>query len=275
MICRKAQNQLDAFIDGTLDIVRYEAVQCHLATCPRCQEELYQQRSTENQLRAAFQDETVPDILWQRIQVNIERLELSEPIKLRFRHRAAWVWPSVAAVILILAMGTVWLKSPRLPTFVPTPVVSIPVQDMHTFVASQRTLDVPSPKPQHVRQWFQERVNFALPRLPGRAGSARLVGGRLCHFFGRRVAAYMYDAHGYDVSLYVMSRQNLVLPPGKPLGLEPIQATVYELKGYTHILWFQIDLLYSLVSDLPRDQLADMAKTLALTGQTNPPYFSL
>ncbi len=275
MMCHKTQNQLDAFIDGTLDVTHGEAIKRHLVVCDRCRIQLQRQQSLEDRLRAAFQDERMPEVLWMRIQANLEHMELTKTMVPAPRHWGDWLWPSVVAAIVVLALGVVLLKSSVTPVSAQAQLLTVPVQNMHTFVASQRPLDVSSAKSQYVRQWFQEKVDFALPRLPVQAKGAQLVGGRLCHFLDRRVVAYVYDANGHTLSLYIMSRQGLALPRGKPLALEPLQATVHEFRGYTHILWSQIDLMYSLVSDLPQDQLVDVAKTLVLTGKSNPPYSSL
>lgn len=93
-------------------------------------------------------------------------------------------------------------------------------------------------------------------------GTARLVGGRLCYFLNRRVASFMYMTQGRYLSLYVMPRQGLRFPPDDGVPLPRSQARVYEVKGYTHILWLYTDLLYSLVSDVPQAQLIELMQGL-------------
>lgn len=138
-------------------------------------------------------------------------------------------------------------------------LLSVPVQDLHTFVVSQRSLDVASPDPQYVRQWFQGKVDFPPPLLPTHAGTATLVGGRLCYFLDRRVASFMYTTDGHYLSLYVMPRRGLS-PPQDGVARTTPRATVHEVQGYTHIIWSHMALLYSLVSDLPTARLLEMTR---------------
>lgn len=142
----------------------------------------------------------------------------------------------------------------------------MPVDDLQTFVVSQRALDVAETVPTSLRQWFQTKVSFSPPVLPGQVEKAKLVGGRLCHFFNRRVASFMYRTDGRYVSVFVMPREGLTLPVGEEIDLHRARATVHEVQGYTHVIWVQTDLLYSFVSDLPQDRIMSLAKAIAQAG---------
>jgi anti-sigma factor RsiW len=173
----------------------------------------------------------------------------------------------MAAMVLMALLGGVWLTSSLVaPQSLAARVLSTPVQDLHTFVVSQRSFDVTSPDPQHLRQWFQGKIDFSPPLVPGQAGTATLVGGRLCYFLDRRVASFMYSDDGRYLSLYVMSRQGLPLLQQDRMPLVGSQARVYEIQGYTHIIWFHTDLLYSLVSDLPQARLLELVQALVPAG---------
>jgi anti-sigma factor RsiW len=177
----------------------------------------------------------------------------------------AWLIPAAAAC-LVLALGWAWFTAvfPSAAAL-EARVLSVPVQDLHTFVVSQRALDVVSSDPQHLRTWFLGKVEFPPPLLPTQFGRARLAGGRLCYFLGRRVASFMYTADGHYLSLYIMPRQGLPRPRPDVL-LAQHRAAFHEMQGYTHVLWSQRDLLYSLVSDVPHTQLLEMAWRVAQEG---------
>lgn len=169
--------------------------------------------------------------------------------------------------MLLLALSSAWLKGLMLPGgSLEACLLSVPVQDLHTFVVSQRSLDVTSPDPQHLRQWFQGKVDFSLPLLPRQAGIATLVGGRLCYFLDRRVASFMYTVDGHYLSLYVMLRQGLPFPPWDSVRRAGHEARTCAVQGYTQIIWSHTDLLYSLVSDLPQATLLELARGLAELG---------
>jgi anti-sigma factor RsiW len=170
--------------------------------------------------------------------------------------------------VLLLALSIALLKGLMLPggSF-EARLLSVPVQDLHTFVVSQRSLDVTSPDPQHLRQWFQGKVDFSPPLLPRQVGTATLVGGRLCSFLDRRVAAFMYTVDGHYLSLYVMPRHGLPALPRASVRRAGHAARTYTVQGYTQIIWSHTDLLYALVSDLPSATLLALARGLAEAGE--------
>src|SRR5262249_58848882 len=97
------------------------------------------------------------------------------------------------------------------------------------------------------------------PPTPPTLSDLSLVGGRLCYFFKRRIAAYMYHVDGHVLSLYVMSNQDIELPSrrGAMLGGRP--AAVRELDGFAHVLWRGGGLLLYRRSKPPPSRLGPMA----------------
>jgi anti-sigma factor (TIGR02949 family) len=241
MTCQDVQQRLYDFLDGALDSTTSDGIQDHLHTCRHCRHEVAGVASLEDRLRAVLRNEPVPATLWSRITADLEHQGCSAAPATRRRMLRAWLIPAAAAC-LVLALGWAWFT----------------VQDLHTFVVSQRALDVVSSDPQHLRTWFLGKVEFPPPLLPTQFGRARLAGGRLCYFLGRRVASFMYTADGHYLSLYIMPRQGLPRPRPDVL-LAQHRAAFHEMQGYTHVLWSQRDLLYSLVSDVPHTQLLEMA----------------
>ncbi len=266
MICQDIQQQLYPFLDGELDDALRDAFRHHLDGCPSCRTLAEEIGQFENQLRTTLPDEPVPSGIWARIQADLEPGVATGAAVEKTSRVTAWKWAAAVAAVLVLAFGMTRVKPLFAPESLQARLLSVPVDDLHTFMASRRALDVASTAPQHVRQWFQEKVDFPPPELPVRVGTAHLVGGRLCHFLDRRVASYMYDADGHYLSLYVMPRQGLSPPAGADVALESLRATLHEVHGYTHIIWSRMDLLYSLVSDLPREQLVDMARAVVREG---------
>jgi anti-sigma factor RsiW len=268
MTCQDFQHRhLYAFIDGTLDASASVESERHVNQCAHCRAAVEDIRSVEEQLRTAWREETAPDALWRRIQAELDRTARVTPGDLPPRRVVSWPWLIGTAAMIALVLGVVQLSS-----LLPSPstrlarLLTVPVDDLHTFVASQRALDVADSGPTSLRQWFQTRVAFAPPELPGQVEKARLVGGRLCHFLNRRVASFMYMADGRYVSVYVMPRQGLTLPSGEGVKLYQARATVHVVQGYTHLIWSQTDLLYSFVSDLPQDRIMRMAEAIAQAG---------
>lgn len=267
MACHDVWQQLDAFRDGTLDDTRLVMVRQHLAACQDCRSKLEGMWSLEDCLRTTFRDEPVPATLWSRISADLESMRSSMAPAEQTRRAFPWAWAVMAAMVLLALLGGALLTSSLFaPQSLAVRLLSTPVQDLHTFVVSQRALDITSPDPQRLRQWFQGKIDFSPPLLPRQAGTATLVGGRLCYFLDRRVASFMYTDDGRYLSLYVMSRQGLPPLPQERVEVAHPQARVYAIRGYTHVIWFHTDLLYSLVSDLPQARLLELVRGLVPAG---------
>lgn len=130
-------------------------------------------------------------------------------------------------------------------------------------MASGRALDIASSDPRRLASWFMDKVAFNPPAPPSAVEPPGLIGGRLCYFFGRRVASYMYKIDGYLASLYVMPRDGLPVPSDTSRRLAGQPATVHARGGFTHVIWSDTRLVYSLVSNAPPERLRNVAKAMA------------
>ncbi|ETX04836.1 MAG: hypothetical protein ETSY2_26485 [Candidatus Entotheonella gemina] len=268
MTCQEFQHHhLYAFIDGTLNAQDGAESEHHLNHCAHCRAAVEDISRVEEQLRAVWQQEPVPEALWRRIQAQLDRPVFDTPATETKRRAIPWPWLAAVAAMMILVFSVIQLGS-LLPSAAnrQARLLSVPVDDLHTFVVSQRALDVADTGPASLRKWFRTRVSFSPPVLPGQVEKAKLVGGRLCHFLNRRVASFMYKTEGRYISVFVMPREGLTLPSGEGVDLHHAQATVHEVQGYTHLIWSQTDLLYSFVSDLPQDRIMQMAQAIAQAG---------
>lgn len=268
MNCQDFQHHhLYAFIDGTPNDTTGADSERHLNQCVHCRAAVENIRGVEDRLRTVWREEPAPDGLWARIQDGLDGAASAMPSGERQRRVTPWLWLAAAAAMLVLMFSVMQLGSifPSTATR-QARLLSVPVDDLQTFVVSQRALDVAETAPVSLRKWFQNKVSFSPPVLPGQVEKAKLAGGRLCHFLNRRVASFMYRTDGRYVSVYVMPREGLTLPDGEGIDLHRAQATVHEVQGYTHLVWSQTDLLYSFVSDLPQDRIVPMAKAIAQAG---------
>ncbi|MFX8644959.1 hypothetical protein ABTM18_19440, partial [Acinetobacter baumannii] len=92
-----------------------------------------------------------------------------------------------------------------------------------------------------LQSWFAGKVSFTPPLPPVAIGELELTGGRLCHFFDRAIASYMYRFDGRVVSVYVMARDGLELSVAAPAGeTEPTQ-----FRGFSNIVVSSDDLVFA------------------------------
>ena len=74
----------------------------------------------------------------------------------------------------------------------------------------------------------------------------------------------MYRAGDNVISLYVMKEAGLTVPTNPDIRFGGRLAAVQRIEGFTHIVWREGGLLYSLVSDLPQDRLLQFAGGLSI-----------
>ncbi len=127
------------------------------------------------------------------------------------------------------------------------------VNEFHTFVVSQRDLDFSDDRPQQIRNWFGNKVNFRVP-LPVHTREFRLAGGRLCNMLDQRIVSYMYRIDDAWVSLYIMKSSDSLT--NRQPGVEQI------LRGYGAISWQADGLVYTLVGDVDSNRLREVANAL-------------
>lgn len=259
--CRKMKRLLYRFLDDELPRERVEAIERHLDECLDCRNHATATASLEERLRVCLESGPAPADLWPRIQASLSDRELgaATPKKPPARRVAQWMWLGAAAAVVVVALFM--LRAPMEEAdSLDDRLVTLPVHDLATFIAAERPLDVASADPEFLRAWFQPKMNFAVPRPPN-AHAAELVGGRLCYFLERRVASFMYRHEGRYLSLFVMEEEGLPQPAGERVLFAGHEAVLRDLEGFTHMIWRRSDLLYSLVSDLPRERLIRIAET--------------
>src|SRR5712691_7433195 len=179
----------------------------HLSLCQTCHAEAGGIEAFEVRLREAFGNEAPPPRLWPRIVADLRRRgvdgqSLGEHPRVRRPSRRA----AIAAAALLAAGVVLVARRPATVGIDSDELMQTPVGEMRSFIDSGRPVDFATADPAVLRRWLMPRVDF-VPPAPRTAPRLRLIGGRLCYFFERRIASYMYGTDGHLVSLYVMSNK--------------------------------------------------------------------
>ena len=264
MTCQDVLERVELYLDRALRPAESRAVEAHLLVCAGCRAEVEAAEAVETRLRNALGDEAPPHHLWSRIAAHLradniraERVEC-RPRVWRLSRRTA------IAASALFAIGVVFAGRRLMTTDIDAAaLMRTPVDELRSFIDSGRSVDVATTDPAQLRQWFVPRVDFA-PPTPPTMSDLSLVGGRLCYFFKRRIAAYMYHVDGHVLSLYIMSDQDIELPSRRDAMLGGRPAAVRELDGFAHVLWRDGKLYYSLVSNQPAARLVQVAQAIAM-----------
>jgi anti-sigma factor RsiW len=263
MSCEDVRRRLEPYLDGTLSPRECAAMQSHLSACQTCHSGMAGVKAFEVQLRHAFRAEAPPPALWPRITADL-RCQGADARSVGDQRVGNPSRRVAIAAAALLAVGAV-LAARRLATVGvdSADLMQTSVGELRSFIDSNRPVDFATADPVVLRRWFMPRVDFTPPAPPMTPGLT-LIGGRLCYFFERRIASYMYLIDGRLVSLYIMSNKDIASPSasgGVTLGTRA--AAVREVDGFAHVLWKEGSLYYSLVSNQPAARLVELAQALA------------
>ena len=248
--CRDFEADFDDYRDNQLDQQRHQQIESHLNHCSVCRRCVDQDAMIEQGIRDEADSWVVPEQLWSRIKASADGA--ADPVG-QLKKPRSWV----TAAALVCALVIVGMNINRQSNVSSTDsVASVLVSEFHTFVVSQRQLDYTNNQPTAIRQWFGNKVDFRMP-MPKQAAQLSLVGGRLCNMLDQPVASYMYQSGDAWVSLYIMksSADNIAG------GIE--KDSIHQ--GYGYIDWESGGLRYSLVGDIPIEQLRQIAKSFYST----------
>lgn len=262
MRCAEARVALSDRLDGQIEPPALDRLTTHLAGCPACQFYARDMAFLHQTLPEQLDDTREETAIWDRLQSSLEAevglQQVEEPPRRQFLKLG------LAASLLITTGvgGTYLLRRPN------ADVVAETVNDYLTFRASGKTLHITAEHPSAVKTWLEERIDFNLPAGVGPGSDYRLIGGRLCSFLERRLAALHFTAETRlvrpDISLYVMSAEGIDLPrpTEEEEGRRAYRAT--RQKGVSSVAWIETDLLYVVVSTGGEDHLRSFANAVTL-----------
>lgn len=260
MNCSDVRNHFRALLDGECAEPVRASLRSHLTICESCRGEAEAIIAFERRVRDALQAEPVPSALLTRLR---SRADNRRP-----RHSIRGIDSRVARRLALLGAFALLLLFPpasviRLyqgPPEIRLEVAETPIDELRTFIASQRPLDVATSDSDELRSWFTGKVVFSPPPSPP-VPNLHLIGGRLCFFMNRRIAAYMYKSDGYLLSLYIIPSlgQKAVRDGANRLYIADRLADVRTLNGLTNVAWERDDLVYALVSDMPEAAIVQLA----------------
>ena len=260
--CEDIQRFADAYIDGEFEAQERSLLELHLESCTSCRLDLQRTTTLRSLLRARVGHAAAPDALRERIVAGLRQVEMpSVPFRGPVREWRHGVLPvlsgaSVAAALSIFYLAAVPQKSDRW--------VVGDAAEMH---ARALPLEIATGQLDQLMPLFEHHLGFAVRPPAFNQGGVLLEGGRLSHLGAHDAAYLQYDAphYGGRISLFIVE------DPGATLRLEGARRTMVGNReiflAYSHghnvVVWRNLDVVYSLVSDLGEDE------TLSLLAQTH------
>jgi mycothiol system anti-sigma-R factor len=247
--CELTHTVLHGYMDGELDAARAADFERHLISCADCVAVLEANESVRSSVQRAGLYERAPKALRQKVQAQVNGT--TQPVVLPIRNPAPWRWLAIAAAVL-LALFLGW----RLPSLLPGSgenALASAVVDAHLRSLQPGHLeDVQSTDQHTVKPWFDGKLDFAPPVQDFVNQGFPLQGGRLDVIRGRTVAVLVYARRKHLVNVFVW--------PTTEADSEPLSGSQL---GYHWIDWRKGGMEMYAVSDVSRDDLAELQRLLA------------
>jgi anti-sigma factor RsiW len=251
MKCDLAEAFLHSYLDGELSAFRTREFERHILHCVDCGSELVALDFLRARLQLAQLYEPAPASLRVKIGYHLQRVAPTRAVA----EPAFWHWRqwSVAAVGLLLVAVMAWRISPSLRTGNYQAEFAAEIVDahMHSLQPGHIT-GVASNDERAVKQWFEDKVKFALPVRDFASNGFALQGGRLDIIEGRPVAALVYARGGNLINVFIW--------PSPESDASPHTGS---RQGYQWIDWRKGQLNFCAVSNADPTDLEQLRQLIA------------
>ncbi len=262
--CQDCEKYLAAFLDKALEVKANLDVQEHLLHCSPCADRAEGERTLHAFVSEHARVAPLPD----EVKRRIVRQAMPAPA------RQSW-WAHVRAVIrpwdFVMGMATAVV----LLLLLTRPGFLAPFHDNMTqklvheaamtygaYTSQHVPLEIEAANDKVVVEWFNRRLGYTLPVPCITDKATKLRGGRLCRLFDRKSAALMYTRDGIDILLLAFKGGGLSLSAKPTIPAEGRTFSMQNIAGRPVAIWQRRGITYSLVGDLDRDALLQVAGTI-------------
>ena len=241
MICKDAQNLINGYVDGELDLIRNLEIERHIQDCALCTQDYKNQQVLSNAIKTGSLYFKAPADLRRRIQLSLRKAAKAEAGR---RMLPKWWFniaaPMAAAAVILLALVP-FLRGPSADDLLAGEVISSHVRSL----MASHLADVSSSDQHTVKPWFAGKLNFSPPVEDLAKQGFPLIGGRLDYLEDRPVAALIYQRQKHFINLFIW-------PSGSDSDVET--KTVLR-QGYNLFHWTRSGMTFWAVSDLNNAEL--------------------
>ncbi len=239
MNCKNARKI--TFLSEYPEIVNSELVEAkrHIKECQDCKAFFEGDRAFGSMLRNTIRKDKAPEVFKSRI-INTKK---KKSLKGLYQGLA------IAASILLLVVAGIYLFSIQKES----PAIIGQIVNDHIQFLPSTNIQIISSNPEEIKRWFKGKVDFSV-NIPDMR--ARLNGGRLCFLNKKRQALLFYEHSGFPISLFIVDDVDpKKIDADKEVMVKGRKLFLLEDRGYNLLLWQDKGLTYTLVSELPMDEI--------------------
>lgn len=239
MSCEHVGRDLDAYVDGELDVESTNAVREHLSGCAACRWGVSEREALGRLVRSAPYY-PAPDRL---------RARVSEQMIRSKSRRRLFTWVAAAALVLSAGVGIGLLRSAAMGG----DAIANEVVDGHVrSLMADHLVDVQSADQHAIKPWFRGKLDFSPAVVDLAPIGYPLVGGRLDYLAGRRVAALVYQRRQHMINVFVSTDRDFAFAA----------IDVRSVRGFHVHHWIHDGMSFWAVSDLDDGELTDLVRAL-------------
>lgn len=286
--CKDAEELLDVYIDGEMDVVEARDLERHLEACRECADKEERRRNTRNLLRrssgqlrvsAEFQARLLESLRGASQVTELEMPAIStpksppaasapaivEPIHRASRGISPWLGLTALAAAATVGIASAFLfgtPSTKSKADQQAPAVAGMSSLSNSVVAEAISwhrravpIEVTGPNATEVRDWFADKVNFAV-NVPDLGRSARLLGGRLGHIQHHQAAYILYEANGAKLSVMIFGGESDLPENLRRSG----ETFIDNAGGYNVAVQVRDGVTYTFTSDMQEDALIQLVE---------------
>jgi len=252
--CSDIRGLVNLFLDNELHGEERTELEAHLRDCEFCRAIAHTEERFVDTVRHAQPLYVASPELRERVEHSLSvsaSPEVNAP-----RLRVKWVF-AVAAVLLLLLMPViVWRVRTPGPINKGPSSFALMAADTHLrHVRGQLPLEITSTNPQHIVQWFANKVSFRvqIPNYQEASGQEKLYtleGARLVAYKNDYAAYVAYHMKGRPISLVITSDSVATTSGGEEIKAKNLTFHYNAVEGLKVLTWSDRGLTYALVSDL-------------------------
>jgi anti-sigma factor RsiW len=258
--------QLNAFVDGELDLAAQLELEARLADDAALRAQVERLRSLREAVRGRADYHAAPEVLRQRIAALVAaesaanapaassaRPAASEPasgIKAVLERWFAWrpLVPALGLAVAAVFVTNMVLLPARQDERIEQEVIASHVR----ATLAQRLIDVESSDHHTVKPWLSSRLDFSPPVYEPAERDSALLGGRVDYVDGRAVAALVYRHKGHVVESYVWPASQTQAP-----------VKLAEERGFHLAHWARGGMAHWVISDLNPQEFSQLVGQLS------------